>query len=437
MMRTLQKPRKNKPSKRQVNHRRFLHNMIQRKFAEIESANHQLASAIFSVDAKSQRQSEIKSTPKHESEKHPKKATAVFGVAETKHLEEDTDTITLDSIVINRNGCSLKSKSLNKQNKGKNSQIREDGDLVEQSDENSPQEIIDFMSRRQQIHCGSADSNDLISVSNNILKDSVFTSLESTEKIPETLHVQIPNLPDEEQYLGLTLFELSPTSPVSPLSLNSCDFEVQIQPENDHTSQIQHTAESLQMDLMENLELLDSEEYLQQIDQMDMAAVWDIHTEEDLSCFQDNLPLLNASQTDVAMDKKATCGDGDIFGGLQQISTLLQNSAKNMNVQNELRSNIIYSLAHCGSSGHHNQVGQTGQTVDCSINQPDISTAVNKGDQYLTGGKALHSFFECGCEKFHFRHKGINEAGHDGRFSKVLRERLFDTSPKPCLYGEH
>jgi len=30
MMRTLQKPRKNKPSKRQVNHRRFLHNMIQR-----------------------------------------------------------------------------------------------------------------------------------------------------------------------------------------------------------------------------------------------------------------------------------------------------------------------------------------------------------------------------------------------------------------------
>lgn len=30
MMRTLQRPRKNKPSKRQVNHRRFLHNMIQR-----------------------------------------------------------------------------------------------------------------------------------------------------------------------------------------------------------------------------------------------------------------------------------------------------------------------------------------------------------------------------------------------------------------------
>ncbi|XP_077384425.1 chromosome 16 C19orf85 homolog [Festucalex cinctus] len=47
MMRTLQKPRKNRPSKRQVNHRRFLHNMIQRKFADIEAANRRLASALY------------------------------------------------------------------------------------------------------------------------------------------------------------------------------------------------------------------------------------------------------------------------------------------------------------------------------------------------------------------------------------------------------
>ena len=38
MMRTLQKPRKNRPSKRQVNHRRFLHNMIQR-WAGFPSSN--------------------------------------------------------------------------------------------------------------------------------------------------------------------------------------------------------------------------------------------------------------------------------------------------------------------------------------------------------------------------------------------------------------
>ncbi|KAM3614379.1 uncharacterized protein V6R79_013302 [Siganus canaliculatus] len=55
MMRTLQKPRKNRPSKRQVNHRRFLHNMIQRKFADIEAANQRLASALyFSEEEKSQ-----------------------------------------------------------------------------------------------------------------------------------------------------------------------------------------------------------------------------------------------------------------------------------------------------------------------------------------------------------------------------------------------
>ncbi|KAJ8354874.1 hypothetical protein SKAU_G00224410 [Synaphobranchus kaupii] len=48
MMRTLQRPRKSRPSKRQVNHRRFLHNMIQGKFAEIEAANRQLSTAIFS-----------------------------------------------------------------------------------------------------------------------------------------------------------------------------------------------------------------------------------------------------------------------------------------------------------------------------------------------------------------------------------------------------
>ncbi|XP_061530540.1 uncharacterized protein LOC133401495 [Phycodurus eques] len=51
MMRTLQKPRKNRPSKRQVNHRRFLYNMIQRKFADIEAANCRLASALYLKEA--------------------------------------------------------------------------------------------------------------------------------------------------------------------------------------------------------------------------------------------------------------------------------------------------------------------------------------------------------------------------------------------------
>lgn len=42
MMRTLQKPRKSRPSKRQVNHRRFLHNMIQRCVGPSEKHQSQL-----------------------------------------------------------------------------------------------------------------------------------------------------------------------------------------------------------------------------------------------------------------------------------------------------------------------------------------------------------------------------------------------------------
>lgn len=44
-----------------------------RKFTEIEAANHQLATALFSTDTESQRQSEAKSTQEHESEKNLKK----------------------------------------------------------------------------------------------------------------------------------------------------------------------------------------------------------------------------------------------------------------------------------------------------------------------------------------------------------------------------
>lgn len=302
-------------------------------------------------------------------------ATTVFGEAETKHLDEDTDTITLDSLVANPNESALKSKSLNNLNNGKaRKQIMEDGEQVEDRGKNSTQEITDFTGEREQIHCASADLSDLTPITKNILEDNVFTSFESIERITENSHAHVPNSPDgeQQQHLGLTLFDLSPTSPVSPLSLNSCDFEVQTQPDNDHTSQIQHTAESLQMDLMENRELLDSEEYLQELDQMDLAAVWDIHNEEDLSCFQDSLPFFNTSHTDLAMDNQATCGDGDICGGLQRITALLENSVKN----------ITYSLENCGSNGHHDQARQTTATMDCYMNQPEISTAENKEDHY-------------------------------------------------------
>lgn len=316
-------------------------------------------------------------------------ATVVFGAVETNQLDEENDTRTVDRPVIDPNESALMSKSLSNL-AGKANQIKEDGEWGEHSGEISPQEIS---GKKEQIHWAPVDLSDLPPITNLILEDSILTSLETIERITENSHIAISNSPDgeqeqqqEQQHLGLTLFDLSPTSPVSPLSLNSCDFEVQIQPDNDHISQIQQTAECLQMDLMENLELLDSEEYIQKIDQMDMAAVWDVHGDEDMSCFQDCFPFFNASHVDFTMDKQATCGDGDICGGLQQFTTLVENSVKSMNVEDELRSNITYSLSHCGSSGHNNQAKQTRVTTDCYINDPQISTAVSKEGQCSISG---------------------------------------------------
>ncbi|KAM5132310.1 uncharacterized protein C19orf85 homolog [Mantella aurantiaca] len=51
IMRTLQRPKKSRPTKRKVNHRRFLQNQICRKYAIIEAATHQLATSIFSQEA--------------------------------------------------------------------------------------------------------------------------------------------------------------------------------------------------------------------------------------------------------------------------------------------------------------------------------------------------------------------------------------------------
>ncbi|XP_078509822.1 uncharacterized protein C19orf85 homolog [Lissotriton helveticus] len=51
IMRTLQKPKKSRPTKRKVNHRRFLQNQICRKYADIEAATQQLATTILSQNA--------------------------------------------------------------------------------------------------------------------------------------------------------------------------------------------------------------------------------------------------------------------------------------------------------------------------------------------------------------------------------------------------
>ncbi|KAM9299381.1 uncharacterized protein C19orf85 homolog [Gastrophryne carolinensis] len=60
IMRTLQKPKKSRPTKRKVNHRRFLQNQICRKYSIIEAATHQLANSIFSQEAPVEKQPSTK-----------------------------------------------------------------------------------------------------------------------------------------------------------------------------------------------------------------------------------------------------------------------------------------------------------------------------------------------------------------------------------------
>ncbi|XP_028929779.1 uncharacterized protein C19orf85 homolog [Ornithorhynchus anatinus] len=50
VLKTLQRPRRTQPPKRRPNHRRFLHNQICRRFADIEAATRRLASAILSQE---------------------------------------------------------------------------------------------------------------------------------------------------------------------------------------------------------------------------------------------------------------------------------------------------------------------------------------------------------------------------------------------------
>ncbi|KAE8593455.1 hypothetical protein XENTR_v10019143 [Xenopus tropicalis] len=59
IMRTLQKPKKTRPTKRKVNHRRFLQNQICRKYAIIEAATQQLAATILSQEAETENQKQL------------------------------------------------------------------------------------------------------------------------------------------------------------------------------------------------------------------------------------------------------------------------------------------------------------------------------------------------------------------------------------------
>ncbi|XP_049336001.1 uncharacterized protein LOC111193325 [Astyanax mexicanus] len=228
-----------------------------------------------------------------------------------------------------------------------------------------------------------------------ILEDSVFTWLESIERIrhnksSEADITESADVAQDQPYLGITLFDMSLISPaVSPLSLDSlsCDFEEQMHPESEHSSEVQQITESLEMDVMENLELLAaSEEYLQSHhnDQMNVASsVWNIQSEENRSHFQGSLTFLNTSPEGYVIDNptEADCAGGVIPKGLEPEPLI--------DTEYDLISYSACSLAPCEYAAREKE-----QTKDCYLSQLDISTSLNEQNDTWGASKTALKGFE-------------------------------------------
>uniref|UniRef100_A0A8C6TD41 Uncharacterized protein n=1 Tax=Neogobius melanostomus TaxID=47308 RepID=A0A8C6TD41_9GOBI len=202
MMRTLQKPRKNRPSKRQVNHRRFLHNMIQRKFADIEAANHRLASALnFKGDEKTPDTADPSRNP---TEENP--------TTDGEVLQKNKSCISTDSQMpeIGRNKQPQPPRKPHPKSRKNKHQESDQKCLEFTTMELLPLETRHFYG-------------------DEIMTDALFT----TDAQTESSHL-------------LFNMDASPSfSPeLSPLSLDSCDFAVQMFTDISHSNSVEEIVEA-------------------------------------------------------------------------------------------------------------------------------------------------------------------------------------------------
>ncbi|XP_051813055.1 uncharacterized protein LOC127536505 [Acanthochromis polyacanthus] len=175
MMRTLQKPRKNRQSKRQVNHRRFLHNMIQRKFADIEAANHRLAAALYFKE--SDKDGSSPSSPK------PTGSVPQSGTDPDKHQDDESVDLYEAEVVEKKQ--------------------QESGHLWK----------CHLKNQNKAVHLGSDLNHE------SELFDSKFQPISSFSEENQTP-------PDDSSFGQLISPTFSPE--LSPLFLDSCDFSVQM-----------------------------------------------------------------------------------------------------------------------------------------------------------------------------------------------------------------
>ncbi|XP_074539215.1 uncharacterized protein c16h19orf85 [Halichoeres trimaculatus] len=227
MMRTLQKPRKNRPSKRQVNHRRFLHNMIQRKFADIEAANHRLASAL----SNNEKETNVLSLPSQKSETLNQ---SVFPSEDTNFQDQDkcSHPSGRDGMNTSRTAVSVQSHETETRERKQ----PEVGHLWKRH----PKSQHNMRSSRK---TNQSKERQMTESQNHKLVD--FTFLASASGMDSCLRSEQVNQPGSAHFsqegsptahqdttffpFGQNVDISSSFSPqLSPLSLDSCDFSMQV-----------------------------------------------------------------------------------------------------------------------------------------------------------------------------------------------------------------
>ncbi|XP_078027336.1 chromosome 16 C19orf85 homolog [Epinephelus lanceolatus] len=229
MMRTLQKPRKNRPSKRQVNHRRFLHNMIQRKFADIEAGNHQLANALYLREAGNNSKSppsqnpetlEQSGRPSHDSNKC-NAHTDADGISKCRsdvsvgsHEADISEKKQLELGHLWKrhpksqpSTCTTRKNNRNKERQKKETQTRHHK-LVKVTPTSSPK-AFDYHPEAELFYTGCYDEGQLKSA-NNLAQDCQTTQQDFIQ-FDQTVDVS-PSFSPE----------------LSPLSLDLCDLSIQM-----------------------------------------------------------------------------------------------------------------------------------------------------------------------------------------------------------------
>ncbi|XP_015236672.1 PREDICTED: uncharacterized protein LOC107088798 [Cyprinodon variegatus] len=221
MMRTLEKPRKSRPSKRQVNHRRFLHNMIQRKFADIEAANHRLSSALYDKDEEKSTPalSEPESPPSERGSQQETDQYSVYtdleGISESRSgASEEREEKQLDDKHLwttrpQKSTCTAKMNNHNKMRQTKEKRgkkVTPSSYMNDQNDKDSSEEVELLLSENPN--------------NNQIQMNPVNNISENNQRLPK--HPSFILFAPNE-------YSSPPFSPeLSPLSLDSCDFSAQM-----------------------------------------------------------------------------------------------------------------------------------------------------------------------------------------------------------------